>query len=147
MKEAWTGTQTVQEPGVRTWLRGHGGVQLTGLLSLLSYRTQDHQLRDCTIQNGLGLPPSISNSENALQLNLLVPPSRWLYFVSSRHKAVQHRCGPSTQAPSEHTALKRNHCIQQPFLSLFSRNCGRYWCHGGFASPTRSWFSQLYKAQ
>ena len=34
------GIQTGQEPGGRVWSRGHGGVLLTDLLSLLSYRTQ-----------------------------------------------------------------------------------------------------------
>jgi hypothetical protein len=32
-----------------------------GLLSLLSYRTQDHQPRDGTTHNGLGPPPLIIN--------------------------------------------------------------------------------------
>jgi hypothetical protein len=32
-----------------------------GLLSLLSYRTQDHQPRDGTTHNGLDLPPLITN--------------------------------------------------------------------------------------
>ena len=40
LKEARRGTQAGQEPGDRSWCRGHGGVLLTGLLSLLSYRTQ-----------------------------------------------------------------------------------------------------------
>ena len=34
---------------------------LTGLLNLLSYRTQDYQPRDGTTHNGLGPPPSITN--------------------------------------------------------------------------------------
>jgi hypothetical protein len=32
-----------------------------GLLSLLSYRTQDYHPRDGTTHNGLGLPPLITN--------------------------------------------------------------------------------------
>ena len=47
--------------GAAYWLASHG------LLSLLSYRTQGHQPRVETTQNGLGLPPSITNYENALQ--------------------------------------------------------------------------------
>ena len=37
----------------------------SGLLSLLSYRTQDHQPRDGTTHNELGSPPSITNLEKA----------------------------------------------------------------------------------
>jgi hypothetical protein len=37
--------------GSRRWCRGHGGMFLTGLLSLLSYRTQDHHPRDGTTHN------------------------------------------------------------------------------------------------
>jgi hypothetical protein len=37
------------------WLSHHG------LLSLPSYRTQDHQSRDGTTHNGLFLAPSITN--------------------------------------------------------------------------------------
>lgn len=44
---------------------------LHGLLSL-SYRTQNHQPRGDTTYNGPGpLAPSITNSENALQLELM----------------------------------------------------------------------------
>jgi hypothetical protein len=64
-------------------------VLLTGLLDLPSYRTQDHLPMDNTTHNGLGSPPSIANSENALkaclQSNALealswlrFPPLRWL---------------------------------------------------------------------
>ena len=42
MQTLWTGTAH--------WLAPHG------LLSLLSYRTQDHQARDGTTHNGLGPP-------------------------------------------------------------------------------------------
>lgn len=41
------------------------------LLLLLSYRTQDHQPRHDTTHNALGPPPSTTNLENALQLDLL----------------------------------------------------------------------------
>ena len=34
LKEGRTGTQTGQEPGGRSWCRGHGGVLLTGLLPM-----------------------------------------------------------------------------------------------------------------
>ena len=47
------------------WLASHD------LASLLSYRTQDHQVRDGTTHNGLGPPPLITNKENALQLDLM----------------------------------------------------------------------------
>ena len=43
----------------------------TGLLSLLSYRTQDHQPRDGTTHNGLGPLTSVTNEEDALWLNLM----------------------------------------------------------------------------
>ena len=65
-KEVRTGTHTGQEPGGRSWYRSHGGVLLTGLLSmacsawwfcfvlfvclfvfvLFCFLTQDHQPRD-----------------------------------------------------------------------------------------------------
>ena len=45
LRKSKAATQTGQEPGGRNWFRGHGGVLLTGLLILLSYRTQDHQPR------------------------------------------------------------------------------------------------------
>jgi hypothetical protein len=61
-----------QETGARrSWYKSHGGLLLTGLLSLLSYRTQDHQPRDDTTHNRLGSPPLIINGENALQLDLM----------------------------------------------------------------------------
>jgi hypothetical protein len=44
---------------------------LTGLLSLLSYRTQDYQPRDGPTHKGTYPPPLITNWENALQLNLM----------------------------------------------------------------------------
>jgi hypothetical protein len=42
--------------GSRNWCRGHGGMLLTGLLSLLSYRTQDYQPRDGTTHNEPSYP-------------------------------------------------------------------------------------------
>jgi hypothetical protein len=59
-KEVWTGAQAGQEPGGRGWCRGHGEVLFTGLLSLLSYRTQNHQYRDGTNHFGLD-PPTSTN--------------------------------------------------------------------------------------
>jgi hypothetical protein len=53
LKEVRTGTQTGQNLGGRSWCRGHGRVLLTGLLTLLSYRTQDLQPMDGTTHNGL----------------------------------------------------------------------------------------------
>jgi hypothetical protein len=47
------------------------GLASPGLLSPLSYRTQDHQLSNGTAHNGLGLPPSITNQENALHRDLM----------------------------------------------------------------------------
>ena len=47
------------------WLASHG------LLSLLSYRTQDHQPKDGTTHHGLNPPPSVTNEENTLQLELM----------------------------------------------------------------------------
>jgi hypothetical protein len=51
---------TGQEPGGKSRCTGHGEVLLTGLLSLLSHRTQDHQSRISTIHYGLGPPPSVT---------------------------------------------------------------------------------------
>jgi hypothetical protein len=41
-----------------------------GLFSLLSCRTQDHQPRDGTTHNVPDPPPTITNKENTLQLDL-----------------------------------------------------------------------------
>jgi len=62
-KEVRTGTQAGQEAGavaevmedVSYWLAS------PGLLSLLSYRTQDYQPRDGTTHNVLGPPPLIDS--------------------------------------------------------------------------------------
>jgi hypothetical protein len=93
LKKVRTGTQTGKKLGGRSWCRGHGGVLLTGLFSLSSYRTQDHQLRDGTTHNGLGPSPSITNKENALQPDLMEAFSQmqflslsWFCLVSSWHK-------------------------------------------------------------
>ena len=58
-KEVRTGTQAGQEPGGRSWCRGHRGGLLTGflpmkVLSLLSYRTQDHQPGEEVVQPTVG---------------------------------------------------------------------------------------------
>ena len=45
--------------GSRSWCRGHGGILLTGLLPLASYRTQDYQPRDDSIHNGPSHPWSL----------------------------------------------------------------------------------------
>jgi hypothetical protein len=42
----------VSRSGSRSWCRGHGGMLFIGLLSLLSYRTQDYQPRDGTTHKG-----------------------------------------------------------------------------------------------
>jgi hypothetical protein len=49
-----TGSQdwNSRRPGSRSWCRGQGGMLLTSLLSLLSYRTQDYHPRDGTTHNG-----------------------------------------------------------------------------------------------
>ena len=62
-------------------MQRHGGVLLTGFLSLLSYRTWDHQPRSGPTHNGLAPPtmgwasPWITSEEKAfqacLQLNLM----------------------------------------------------------------------------
>jgi len=56
-----------------------------GLLSLLSYRTEDYQPRDGTTHNGLGPPQLITNWENALQLSLMKPflQLRLLFYDNS----------------------------------------------------------------
>ena len=47
--------------GAAYWLAPHG------LLSLLSYRTQDHQPKDGSTQNGVGSLLSITNLKSVLQ--------------------------------------------------------------------------------
>ena len=51
--------------GAAYWLAPHG------LLSFLSYRTQDYQPRDGITHRGLGPPLSTTNQENTLQLDLM----------------------------------------------------------------------------
>ena len=58
LKQAGTWRQELMQRSWRNtvyWLIQHG------LLSLLSYRTQDHQLRGGITSNGLGPPTSIMN--------------------------------------------------------------------------------------
>lgn len=71
--------------------------------------TQDHQVKDTTNHNGLGPPPSITNSENALQPNLMEAfPQMVPYFQITRAcvklgKPIQHRPSEKSQilfAPS-----------------------------------------------
>ena len=50
-----------QELMQRPWRGAANCLASYGLLSLLSYRTQDHQPRDGTTHNRLGLPTSITN--------------------------------------------------------------------------------------
>jgi hypothetical protein len=60
--------------GTADWLVHHG------LFNLLSYRTQDHQPRDGTTRNGLGLTPSIANQENGHRLAYSL--MSWWHFLS-----------------------------------------------------------------
>jgi len=62
--------QGMQELMQRPWRDVTYWLASPGLLSLLSYRTQDHQPRDGTTHNGLGPPTLITSWENALQLDL-----------------------------------------------------------------------------
>jgi hypothetical protein len=76
----------------RLWKDAAYSLASSGLLSLLSYRTQDHQPRNGTTHHG----PShqlITNWENALQLHLMevfpqlrILPLWWLWLVSCWHK-------------------------------------------------------------
>lgn len=68
LEEVRTGTQIEQDPGGRNWHRSHGGwasgdpaywLAFHGLLSLLSYRTNDQQPRNGP-NDGLRLLPSKS---------------------------------------------------------------------------------------
>jgi hypothetical protein len=67
------------------------------LISLPSYRTQDHQPRSSISHSGLGPPTSMTKEENALQACLepdiffqpRYPPLRWLE-LSSYPKTSQH---------------------------------------------------------
>jgi hypothetical protein len=59
------------EPPCSSWVLNSGALKEQSVLlnaepslqplSLLSYRTQDHQPRDSTTHHGLGTPPSITN--------------------------------------------------------------------------------------
>lgn len=65
--------------GAANWLAVHV------LLSLLSYRPQDHQSRDDTpLPINLALPPSITNYKNALQLDLMESFSQLRFFFPFR---------------------------------------------------------------
>ena len=56
----------------RPWRDVTYWLALHGLLSLLSYRTKDHQPRGGTTHNRQGVSlPSITNEENALYLDLM----------------------------------------------------------------------------
>ena len=55
------GTDAEAMRGTAFWLAPYG------LLSLLSYRTQDHMPRDGTIHSVLYSPPSITKYENTVQ--------------------------------------------------------------------------------
>jgi hypothetical protein len=59
-KAEMAGAQAGPELGGRGCYRGHRRALLTGLLSLLSYRTQDQQSRAGTTHNGLGPPPLVT---------------------------------------------------------------------------------------
>jgi hypothetical protein len=67
-KEVRTGTQAGQKAGAdeRPWRDITYRLASPGLLSLLSYRTQDYQPRDGPTYKG----PSLLEGENALQLDL-----------------------------------------------------------------------------
>jgi hypothetical protein len=64
-KEVRAGTQAGEEPGGGADAEVMEGAAYwlapPGLLSLLFYRTQDHQLRSGTIHNGLSPPTSITS--------------------------------------------------------------------------------------
>jgi hypothetical protein len=66
IKGSQTGVQTGQEPGGRSGRGAASWLTTLGLLSLLSYRTQDYESRDRTTHNGLDTLPSFINKENAL---------------------------------------------------------------------------------
>lgn len=76
-----TRTQAEIEPGDRGWCRGYGGAAywptLQGLLSLFSYRTQDDQPKDGTINNGLTL--SYQSLINKINYSWIL----WRHFLSS----------------------------------------------------------------
>lgn len=84
------------EPGGRRcWCRVHRGVLLTALLfmffSLISFRTQDHHLRDCTTHNGLYPPPSMSSCNTNISLlshanSFLVNPQHHTLACTSQYK-------------------------------------------------------------
>ena len=60
-----------EDPGGKSWSRGHGGMLLTSLLPTaaqpLSYTTQNHQPWGGTTYSELGPPPSIVSQENEPQ--------------------------------------------------------------------------------
>jgi hypothetical protein len=60
------------------------------LLSLLFYRTYNHQPRDCTAHNVLDLTPSITNEENALQIDIIeVIFLNWCSLLSDNSSVCQ----------------------------------------------------------
>jgi hypothetical protein len=59
-----------------------------GLVSLLSFRNQDLQLRGSTTHNGRGPPPGFIFWENALQLDLM-EAFNWGPFLSEDSNVYQ----------------------------------------------------------
>jgi hypothetical protein len=57
-----------QEPGGRSWCRGHGSVLLTGLISLLCYNSKDNQARVALPTVSVPLPHQLSIKKNHCRL-------------------------------------------------------------------------------
>lgn len=66
LKKFRIGTQIGWEPEVQELKKSQRNVAYCLLLSLFSYRTQNHEPRDGSTHNGPGPPTLITNSENAL---------------------------------------------------------------------------------
>jgi hypothetical protein len=96
-KEVRTWTHTVQEPGDRSWYRGHGGVLLTVLLPLAC---SDSLLIEDRTRGGtlsMASPPLITNWENALQLDLMEAFPQWRHFFSRGSFLCDNLCQVDTQ--------------------------------------------------
>jgi hypothetical protein len=100
-----------------------------GLLSLLSYRTQDYQPRGGTTNNGLGraLPSLITNWENALQLHLRGISSTYAPF-----SVITPACVKLT-----HKTSQNNELLALKSILISSNGCG-------FLFYLFTWFQYKY---
>ena len=93
-KEVKTGTQTGQDSAGRTWCKGRGGVLLTDLLPLLSYRTHEHQQWAGPINHWLRKCPPAGSYWGMLSIKVpfflitLACVSNWHKLASTQDKYI-----------------------------------------------------------